>query len=186
MMEKTKSQTSSRYGFSWWIKNLLIAALAYMLLPGFVKSNAGYEWLIEGYAKGNLKVIKQYDNLNNDQKLEMKLGYDYAFIEMIRRMTPEDAVIYYPSRKDFTDKLQQSQITFSGNLCDKLSAVRFLYPRRVVIEAEREKTPWGKKISHVAVVNGHGLELLPYSVGPGAEISVLPMDSTKLNTQKPR
>ena len=101
-MEKTKSQTSSRYGFSWWIKNLLIAALAYMLLPGFVKSNAGYEWLIEGYAKGNLKVIKQYDNLNNDQKLEMKLGYDYAFIEMIRRMTPEDAVIYYPSRKDFT------------------------------------------------------------------------------------
>ena len=66
MMEKTKSQTSSRYGFSWWIKNLLIAALAYMLLPGFVKSNAGYEWLIEGYAKGNLKVIKQYDNLNND------------------------------------------------------------------------------------------------------------------------
>lgn len=84
-MEKTKSQTSSRYGFSWWIKNLLIAALAYMLLPGFVKSNAGYEWLIEGYAKGNLKVIKQYDNLNNDQKLEMKLGYDYAFIEMIRR-----------------------------------------------------------------------------------------------------
>jgi len=36
------------------------------------------------------------------------------------------------------------------------------------------------------VVNGHGLELLPYSVGPGAEISVLPMDSTKLNTQKPR
>ena len=98
-MEKTKSQTSSRYGFSWWIKNLLIAALAYMLLPGFVKSNAGYEWLIEGYAKGNLKVIKQYDNLNNDQKLEMKLGYDYAFIEMIRRMTPEDAVIYYPSRQ---------------------------------------------------------------------------------------
>ena len=185
-MNKKKADVSSRHGFAWWMKNILIAALAYILFPGMVKSNPGYEWLIDGYAKSNLKVIKQYKNLTADQKLEMKLGYDYAFIEMIRRQTPADAVVFYPSRKDFTDKKENSQITFSGNLCDKLSAVRFLYPRRVVIEAEREKTSWGKKISHVAIVNGHGLELLPYSLGQGVDISVLPVDSTKLKTNPPQ
>lgn len=178
-----KPQSSSRFGFAWWVKNLIAAALAYMLLPGIVKTNAAYGWLIDGYAKGNLNVAKQYGGLTNEQKLEMKLGYDYAFIELIRRQTPDNAVVFYPSRKDFTDKLPGSRITFSGNLCDKLSAVRFLYPRRIVIEAERGKTPWSKKVTHVAVMNGHGLEMLPYNPGPGMEISVLPVDSTKLKLQ---
>lgn len=179
-MAKKSKRRKPRRGFAWWVKNLLAAVLAYLLLPDLVSENAGYKWLVDNYAKGNLKFIKQYSDIDNSQRYEMKLGNDYAFVNMIRRMTPEDAVIFYPSRKDFTDAPPGSPVTFSGNLCGKLSAVRFLYPRRIVTEDERGKTPWGKQITHVAVVNGHGVELLPYNPGPGAGICVLPVDSAQL------
>lgn len=183
-MKKKETKASTRYGFSWWIKNLLIAAALYMLCPSLVKSNPGYQWLIEGYAKNNLKAIEQMDGLSNDQILEAKLGYDYAFVEMIRNNTPDTAVVFYPSRADFMDKKEGANVAFSGNLCDKLTAVRFLYPRRVVVQKELEQnTSWSKKITHVAIVNGHGRELLPYRTSENTLISVLPMDSVAAYAQ---
>ncbi len=173
-MNNSKSPKSTRYDFTWWMKNLLIAAVVYMLCPSLVKSNMGYGWLIDGYAKGNLEAVKQIKDFTYDQKLETKLGYDYAFIEMIRRTTPENAVVFYPSREDFTDKNATAGINFSGNLCDKLSAVRFLYPRKIVIKQELNKTSWSKKLTHVAIVNGHWRELLPYKVSDAVQITVLP------------
>lgn len=168
---------TSRFGFSWWMKNVLIAGLVYMLCPSLVRTNAGYGWLINGYAKSNLAAIRETRDFNNDQRLETRLGYDYAFIEMIRKSTPETAVVFYPSRADFTDTTAHAGISFSGNLCDKLSAVRFLYPRRVVVKEELGKTSWSKKLTHVAIVNGRWRELLPYSVPEQVKINVLPMDS---------
>ena len=173
-MNNSNAPKSTRYNFTWWMKNLLIAAVVYMLCPSLVKSNLGYEWLIDGYAKSNLEAVRQIEGFTNDQKLEAKLGYDYAFIEMIRRTTPENAVVFYPSREDFTDKAASTGISFSGNLCDKLSAVRFLYPRKIVIKQELNKTSWSKKLTHVAIVNGHWRELLPYKVSDAALITVLP------------
>ena len=156
-MNKSNTPQTTRYNFAWWMKNLLIAAVVYMLCPSLIQSNAGYEWLIEGYAKSNLE----------------------AFIEMIRKSTPENAVVFYPSREDFTDKTFNTGIGFSGNLCDKLSAVRFLYPRKIVIKQELDKTSWSKKLTHVAIVNGHWRELLPYKVPASALITVLPTDSAQ-------
>ncbi len=176
---KKEASKSTRYGFSWWMKNLLIAAALYMLCPQIVKMNPGYQWLIDGYAKSNLKAIKEISEFNFDQKLEAKLGYDYAFIEMIRKSTPESAVVFYPSREDFTDTSVSTGVSFNGNLCDKLSAVRFLYPRRIVIKKELGKTSWSKKISHVAIINGHGRELLPYATPPSTLLTVLPTDSVE-------
>ena len=186
-MNNSNAPKSTRYNFTWWMKNLLIAAVVYMLCPSLVKSNMGYEWLIDGYAKSNLEAVKQIEGFTNDQKLEAKLGYDYAFIEMIRRTTPENAVVFYPSREDFTDKAASTGISFSGNLCDKLSAVRFLYPRKIVIKQELNKTSWSKKITHVAIVNGHWRELLPYKVSDAALITVLPTspaEAAKLQNRK--
>lgn len=177
--EKPKT---GRFGFSWWMKNVLIAALVYMLCPSIVRTNAGYDWLINGYAKSNLAAIQETKDFNTDQRLEARLGYDYAFIEMIRKSTPETAVVFYPSRADFTDTTAHVGITFSGNLCDKLSAVRFLYPRRVVVKEELGKTSWSKRLTHVAIVNGRWRELLPYKVPEQVKINVLPMDSVAAMT----
>ncbi len=179
MANKKETPKSTRYGFSWWVKNLLIAAALYMLCPQIIKMNTGYQWLIDGYAKSNLKAIKEISGFNFDQKLEAKLGYDYAFIEMIRKSTPENSVVFYPSREDFTDTSINTGVSFNGNLCDKLSAVRFLYPRRIVIKKELGKTSWSKKISHVAIINGHGRELLPYATPPSTLLTVLPTDSVE-------
>lgn len=176
-MDNKEKQKTTRYGFSWWVKNLLIAAALYMLCPSLVRMNLGYQWLIDGYAKGNLEAIGQISEFNNDQRLETKLGYDYAFIEMIRKSTPENAVVFYPSREDFTAAGTGTGISFSGNLCDKLTAVRFLYPRRIVVKQELGKTSWSRKLTHVAIVNGRWRELLPYKTDPSNIITVLPTDS---------
>lgn len=178
-MKDNKKETpkSSRYGFAWWAKNLLIAAALGMIGSSLLKSNMGYEWVIDGYIKSNKEAMTQLKEFNNDQKLEAKLGYDYAFIEMIRKSTPDSAVIYYPPREDISDNPKGSSVQFTGNLCDKLTAVRFLYPRRVVIKKELGKTSWSKKLTHVAIINGHGQELLPYKMQEQMPIGVMPMDS---------
>lgn len=176
-MTEKKENNSTRYGFTWWLKNLLVAAVAYLVCPALLKTNVAYRWLIDGYAKANGEVIRQMRDLSYDQRLEAKLGYDYVFVEMIRNNTPDSAVVFYPSREDFTDTSVQRQIAFNGALCDKLSAVRFLYPRRIVIEQELGKTSWSKRITHVAIVNGHGRELLRYPTDSTVVISVLPIDT---------
>lgn len=98
-MNKSNTPQTTRYNFAWWMKNLLIAAVVYMLCPSLIKSNAGYEWLIEGYAKSNLEALQQLQGFNNDQKLEAKLGYDYAFIEMIRKALPRTPLCSIPRAK---------------------------------------------------------------------------------------
>lgn len=176
MTEKNENK-STRYGFTWWLKNLLVVAVVFFVCPKLVKTNMAYQWLIDNYVKGNSAVITQMRDLTLDQRLEAKLGYDYVFLELIRNRTPQDAVVFYPSREDFIDTSVQQQIAFSGNLCDKLSAVRFLYPRHIVIEPELGKTSWSKRITHVAIVNGHGRELLKYPTDSTVVINVLPIDT---------
>ena len=169
----------ARFGFGWWVKNILIAAAVYMLFPSLLKSNDGYSWLLQSYVRDNLISIRQLEGCDADQKLESRLGYDYAFVEMVRRMTPDSAVVYWPSRTDFTSKAEGCPYTFSVNLCDKLSAVRFLYPRRVVVEQEMGKTSWSRRLTHVAVVKGRNRELVPYATSQQMQLCVLPTDSVE-------
>lgn len=176
----SKDDGKTRFGFSWWMKNLLIAAAVYMLCPSLVKSNAGYQWAIEGYCKSNLQGIndmKAQGLTSPDQILESRLGYDYAFIEMIRKSTPENAIVFYPSREDFTATAKLSGVPFSGNLCDKLAAVRFLYPRHVVVKEELGHTSWSRRLTHVAILGNRWRQLLPYKLPQSVMISVLPTDS---------
>lgn len=183
---KGKKPTSSakegntRFGFNWWVKNLLIAAAVYMLCPSLVKNNEGYEWIIDSYTKNNLEAVKEMKAqglTSPDKILEAKLGYDYAFIEMIRKSTPENATVFYPSRDDFEATAKLSGVPFSGNLCDKLTAVRFLYPRHIVVKEELGHTSWSRKLTHVAILGGRWRQLLPYRTPPSIMVSVLPTDS---------
>lgn len=173
--KKAKEPATGAFGFAWWVKNILLAIVVAFFLPRIVRSNPSYLWLIENYAKQNLELIKGNPDLTFDQKMQAKLGSDYSFLMYLRDNTPATAVIYYPSRKQMTDSINGQPSVFQGNLCDKLSAVRILYPRRVVVEQELGRTSWSRKLTHAGIVGRHGKDLLHYAVDSTYTIGVLPL-----------
>lgn len=164
----------------WLLRNGILLFVGYMLITKIPPMNPVYTWLHENYLKNNMEIIKASQGLSNDDILKSKLGADYDFLLYIRKVTPEDAVVYWPSSGDFrAGHPSVPQNPFNGKLNDKLTAVRVLYPRRVVTEDEYGKTSWTKKITHVAIVNGKNKEKLPYPVGDDIAFSVLPTKPVK-------
>ena len=171
--------------FSWfrgWVRIVLLNAIAGMstiaVFFGILQVNPAYSWVWNSYVQNNVDKISLMIDAPIDQRMMMKLGPDYRYLMFLRDATPTSAVIYYPTSADFTTpKPGFPAPHFSGRLNDKLTAVRVLYPRRVVTEDEYGVTPWSKKITHVAIVNGHNIDKLPYEAPKDYNTGVLPMDS---------
>ena len=180
-----KAKTERRGFGTWFIRNgalLIVAGVLISKVPGL---NQSYQWLWEGYLKSNLEAIKQYPDLSTDEKMAMKLGADYQYLAYLRDNTPKDAVIYWPSAGDFRSAPDSTQQTpFNGKLNDKLTAVRVLYPRRVVTENEYGKTSWSKKLTYIGIVNGHNTDKVHYPVPPQYTIGVLPVNAPQ-NMKQP-
>ena len=102
-----------------------------------------------------------------------KLGLSHVYLRYVKENTPENAVILLPGKEAFYPEGEER--IFSGEPYNKLWAIRFLYPRRVIIPSELGKTPWSEKVTHVAIVNGRGYEYLDYEVEQKAPHAVLPM-----------
>ncbi|MBP3775153.1 MAG: hypothetical protein ILA34_07380 [Bacteroidaceae bacterium] len=173
---------------TWLVRNALLLVVAGFLLSKVTRLNMSYSWLWNNYLKGNVEMIRQYPNLTYDEKMGMKLGADYQYLLWLRDNTPQDAVVYYPSAGDFRaghPAVQQNP--FNGKLNDKLTAVRVLYPRRVVTEDEWGKTSWTAKVTHVGVVNGRNKDKVPYPVPDNFVIGALPMQQPvqPAKTQEP-
>ena len=175
-------KTTQRSLSTWLVRNGLLLLAGYLLFSKVPPMNPVYTWVKESYLKSNTMIARQYPDATYDERMSMKLGADYNYLLFLRDNTPEDAVIYYPSSGDFTaahPEVQQNP--FNGKLNDKLTAVRVLYPRKVVTESEYGKTSWSRKITHVAIVNGRNLEKLPYNV-PNYITGVLPVKAPTPNT----
>ena len=164
------SRSSSAY-FIWIAKNILAVAVVALILKEAIQSQPGYNWVYNGLLKGNMETIKAYPHLNFDEKMGMKLGASYSYLMYVKEQTPENAVILWPSGADF----MKEKSPFSGELGNKTYALRFLYPRKLVTPDERGKSRYEKEITHVAIVNGAGLDNLPYPVGQPFEHGVLPV-----------
>lgn len=165
----------------WWrivLLNVMAAAVLLVIFRFALEFNTAYNWAWNSYIKHNLNEIRPLRHAPLDQRLGMKLGEDYHYLAYIRDHTPEDAVIYYPSLSDFKDPMEgENESPFTGKLTDKLSALRVLYPRRLVMSNEWGASPWTEKVTHVAIVNGKNLDKLRYAPPQGLFIGILPIDS---------
>ncbi len=158
--------------------NALAGVVTLVVFALVLQANPAYSWVWKSYVNDNAEKISLMIDVPVDQRMMMKLGPDYKYLMFLRDATPTTAVIYYPTSADFTASSPGgANHRFSGRLNDKLTAVRVLYPRRVVTEDEYGVTPWSKKITHVAIVNGRNLDKLPYEAPEGYDTGVLPMDS---------
>lgn len=162
-----------------WGLNILGGGLVFLLLWVIQESTDAYGWVWKTYICNTARELKALPYASYDQRLTMKLGEDYQYLLFLREYTPEDAVLYYPSRADFQATPPGVESSpFSGKLIDKLSAIRVLYPRRVITEDEYGKTPWSDRLTHISIVGGCNLEKVPYKVPEDYTIGVLPLDST--------
>ena len=177
-MTKSPQCTSnkSRSWSTWLVRNGALLLVGFLLFSKIPQANPAYMWLKESYLKNNAAIVKQYPDATLDQRMAIKLGADYNYIVFLRDNTPQDAIIYYPTGGDFrASHPAVEQNPFNGILIDKLTAVRVLYPRKVVVEREYGKTSWSKKITHVAIVNGRNLDKVPYPVPENYVNGILPM-----------
>ncbi|MDR2390007.1 MAG: hypothetical protein LBD89_09545 [Tannerellaceae bacterium] len=153
-------------------KNLLFAFLLGFLLFKAMENNAGYPWAYN-MLTSNMKLIRANPHLTLKEKNEMKLGTDFAYLWFLKEATPENAVILYPSTEDFYPPDKPSP--FKQEVQNKIWALRFLYPRLLVLPSEMETSPYAPEITHVAIVNGRGYERLDYPVEHKQEHGILPV-----------
>ncbi|MDR1644745.1 MAG: hypothetical protein LBS05_02810 [Tannerellaceae bacterium] len=156
------------------VKNIALALVAGFLLSKCLEVQQGYNWAYHSLLKGNMATIRAYPNLTIEQRNEQKLGNDYAYLQFVKNSTPEDAVILYPAREDFFPEGIESP--FKQDIANKTFGLRFLYPRKLVLPSEMETNRYAKDITHVAIVNGRGLERLKYEIETPIEHGVLPLN----------
>lgn len=128
----------------------------------------------------NHSFIVSNDTLSIGERLGVKLGVSYTLFDSIRTHTPDTAIIYIPGKAAFYPPGITS--IFQGEPFNKLWAIRFLYPRKVVTPSELNKTRFAEHISYVTVVYGSGIELLRYKLPEPLDFGILYRDSLQLTT----
>ena len=140
--------------------NLIALVVSFFFVLVLYKNVPTYQWLKDTLIKENLKLIKKYPRLTLDEKLQAKIGYDYAVIKMIKDSTPETAIVLLPP-KDSCHKvrgLEKAQGLNGGGIASKFWCEYYLYPRKVVYSLDHD--PDSAKVDYIAVIGGYGLERL--------------------------
>jgi hypothetical protein len=161
--------------------NVLFLLLSFVFIKGLVMKQEGYGWALN-MLKGNMETIRQYPDLTVDERNSIKLGASFNFLKYLRENTPENAVIYLPAQSAFFPAGVKSP--FTGEPFNKLWATRFLYPRKIVTASEMGHNDYSDKLTHVAIVHGVGLDMLPYQVPQPFDFGVLPIHQDNLPQKK--
>lgn len=139
----------------------VIGVVFVVILFCVLKSHQGYGFVFN-MLQGNYAVISKFRRAPLEERYLSKIGNSYSIFLYIKDNTPSNAVIYLPGDKAFQDK--SYGMVFEGEPFNKAWATRFLYPRKVVLESEYDKSSYSKEITHVMIVNKVGAEILPYKL----------------------
>lgn len=178
-VEKTTVAKPTRKS-SWLISNLLGLFAVCVLIFGIILKQDCYGW-VKDMLLENHTFIQSNQDLSIRERLGAKLGVSYNLFDSIRSDTPDTAIIYIPDKNAFFPPGVNS--IFRGNPYNKLWAIRFLYPRKVVIPSEMGKTEYAEKISHVTIIYGKGVELLRYKLPTPIDFGILSRDSLILRKE---
>jgi len=161
----------------WFTSNVLGFIVTLALITGVILKQDDYYW-VKDMLQSNHSYIVSNDTLSIRERLGAKLGVSYNLYDSIRTQTPDTAIIYIPDKAAFFPPGVTS--IFEGEPYNKLWAIRFLYPRKVVTPLEMNKTSYAEKITHVTIIYGKGIELLRYKLPAPLEFGILFRDSLRL------
>lgn len=170
---KGEHQESLAEHGKWLVKNLFFLGLALALLYAAFATQPTYYWVYNNLLKKNYALIKRERNLTFDQKMQMKLGESYRYLQYLRDATPLNAIILYPPSSAF----RKEGTPFKHEIFNKVYATRFLYPRRLVLESELTISPLAPHITHVAIVNGEGANHFTHPTDSTVRNAVFPVYS---------
>ena len=154
------------FGFQSFI--VMIVGLTIMIAA--IKYNEGYNWAWETLLKKNWKFIQANRSASIEERYTAKLGFTYVFLNHIKKNTPQDVILLFPSRKQL---LEESQYDIDRNITGKNWVLHFLYPRQIVY-ADDENNPLREQANYVVIVNGHGYELLDYEPNEHPSFGLVP------------
>jgi hypothetical protein len=184
---KKKPERVEPAGSRWvrWVSLNIFGVVLVLLVLNFVlRPTSYYGWVFDKLLLGNMEFIREHSELSLSDRYASKLGSGYTYVLGIRNQTPDSAVILYPSRSEFFPAGEESSFPPQADVSNKMWALRFLYPRRLVLVSELDSCYLRDSITHVAIVNGRGFERLPYRVSGGMRYGVLPLDPSSLNRKE--
>lgn len=168
-----KTPKPPKKGYTAWIfKNVISILVAIGAIYYVFDVAKGYNWTYYNLLRKNVQFITKNPKLNFDQKMIYKFGASYEYIMHLKMRTPKDAVILYPGPEAFTKEGSPFQ---SKDIINKRSAIRFLYPRKLILESELDKSAYSDKITHIAIANGIGFDKVPYEVEEKFDHGILPV-----------
>ncbi len=127
-----------------------------------------------------MTFIKKHPDLSYEQKMQIKHKFKFTFCNFINKHTDENAIILIPSIEAIKNaKELDNKKSTSASLANKIYASYFIYPRIFIYPEEKGKNPLWDKITHVAIINGHGYEYLNYKVKKKAKYQLLPIKHQK-------
>lgn len=174
----TNANKSQKPPMTKWLGNVFgpksigLAILGAILLNFCISENQGYNWAWNVLMKENWKSVRKYPNATIDERNQMKLGFNYVFLNHIVQNTPEDAIILFPYKDQIQDKGGEYQL--SHDIAVKPYVTHFIYPRKAVYKDEAATNPYYKKVTHVAIIAGHGYEDLDYDVYQRTYFTIMP------------
>jgi len=145
---------------AWLVKNIIAALVVGFLVYQLVEKQAGYHF-VSNMLSNNYTLITTHPNLSLDERYQTRMGFTYRYLKLLRESSPENAVILFPEEEDFFPPDVESPFKREGT--KKMAAIRFLYPRKLVLPSEMQANRYADSITHVAIVNGRGYERLHYS-----------------------
>ena len=168
--------------FSAIIFNVIGAIVSVVLLSAFFQHhepdpanpnethlNAGYDWLLNSMLKANLDIIEKNPDKTLQQRYELKWGQgEITYTDKIKTATPDSAIILMPPKKTLQEVGFKSMV-------DLPWLTYFLYPRRMVYEDDKDKSPLYAKSTYVVSINGYGLDKVGYAVQKAEPFMVLPI-----------
>ena len=167
-IDKTHGQ--SRRVMPGFIFSFALIVVLFVFIPAY--RNAATQFIF-----GPLSTIVYHPQLSREQKLVLKLGFDYTYVHHIKTHTPEHAVILMPdSCAIYPDSLQSEFTSGAGGIKNKAWASYFLYPRRLVYSSEIQNDSLDQNIDYIAIVNFRGYDLLPYSPAQKVKHGIFPIN----------
>lgn len=162
---------------NWWkhflgIRSMAVAMAGCFLLYTAISMEEGYQWVWNGLLKGNWTYIRQHRHASLEERNQMKMGFNYAYLNYIKKNTPDDAIILFPLKEHITE--QSGNMKLGGEITAKNWVTHFVYPRKALYKDEEATNPLYGRVTHVAIIAGHGYEDLEYEVREKPAFAVFP------------
>jgi hypothetical protein len=147
-----------------------IVFAAYSMMPS-------YKWVWDTLLISNLNVANENQELSIEEKHEIRQGFTFRYLNFVNENTPDSAVILMPH--DSLLRNAELEVDLSEFL-NRNKVAYFTYPRKIIYDPDRGTDSLYKdKATHVAILNYHGYDNLPYTTGNRQQFAVLPINPSQ-------